>query len=575
MRTALSLALLLPQIALAAPGFIPVQGVLTDSTGAVVDGAVDVTFTLYADGGGTTSLWTDTITIDVVDGRFATELGGGTIPLDLDTFKTYGAVHLGIQVSGDSPMPLVPMDHVPYAAHAAHAADANTLGGATLSEIQAQVPLVSDIEQAALAVCLPDTYVPDWTDLTNRPAGLDDGDDVLSQAEVEGFARGVAYDTLTELRTDLDSIYLPTSYAPAWTDITGRPSGLDDGDDVLSQSTVEGYARDVAYDTPAELTSALAAAGSAVAPASYAHTIRLASSGNNAGASRGVWIDGARVHTTTRSYGLVVIQRSTGDVTYSGNFDVYGSAANADLMAAVLEPLGRESLILVTTYDEPRTNRLSDANADGVTLYDELLRCGASASRFGNDQIFRHRGAYVLAGICGNGPGSGLELYSGEADSNALSAIDTQFVLRDGQIAMSGNDTPAPRTLVYEVTSATLTSANATPKVDVPGLVASFTLKTRTLVDASYHISGVLSASGHMVSGLRWRQTNATTPSDTHVAQAADISGNTTYFGNNGRALLWLGPGEYEVAATYRSNVGGTISGGEYSSGALQVVLHE
>jgi hypothetical protein len=76
--------------------------------------------------------------------------------------------------------------------------------------------------------------------------------------------------------------FLPTSYRPNWTDIQGRPSGLDDGDDVgdggggggvdivagdgltrsgdtisLDNATVEDLARGVCFDTRAELRTEL------------------------------------------------------------------------------------------------------------------------------------------------------------------------------------------------------------------------------------------------------------------------------------------------------------------------------
>ncbi|TNE89907.1 MAG: hypothetical protein EP330_10070, partial [Deltaproteobacteria bacterium] len=145
MRTAILGLALLSSPALAAPGFVPVQGVLTDSNGVAVDGAVDVTFSLFSDSTGTTSLWTDTITVDVVNGKFATELGS-SLALDLDTFSNFAGVHLQITVAGDSPMPMVPLDHVPYAAHALNT---DKLGGASLDDIRAEIPLTSDIQGAA------------------------------------------------------------------------------------------------------------------------------------------------------------------------------------------------------------------------------------------------------------------------------------------------------------------------------------------------------------------------------------------------------------------------------------------
>lgn len=231
MRALILASLLASPLAYAAPGFVPVQGLLTDSGGTVVDGSVEVTFTLYTDATGATQVWTDTMLVDVVVGRFAAELGAG-LQLELDVFKNYGGLHLGITVAGDSEMPLVPLDHVPYAAYAPHAGDAGTLGGSTRGEIEALIPAASDLLQAArdaafdteaeLTALLDDNYlaassVPDWSVITSIPADIADGDD--------GFA------TEVELTTLLDDNYLAASYTPAWADLTGVPADIADGDD--------------------------------------------------------------------------------------------------------------------------------------------------------------------------------------------------------------------------------------------------------------------------------------------------------------------------------------------------------
>ncbi|TNE84766.1 MAG: hypothetical protein EP330_28535, partial [Deltaproteobacteria bacterium] len=277
MRTTLLLGLFLAPHALAAPGYVPVQGVLTDVSGARVDGQVDVSFTLFSDGSATTSLWTETLTLDVVDGAFATELGGA-VTLDLDTFASYREVHLQVQVVGDSPMPLVPFDHVPYAAWSAKAGDAATLQGVSAADLRSEIPLQSDLESAARDVAydteaelhadldddyLPSTYTPAWTAITDRPAGLDDGDDVRSQAEVEAWARGVCFDDEQELHDLLDPDYLPSTYVPAWSAISGRPAGLDDGDDdtQLTETQVDAMVANNGYAVASTL-AAVATSGS-------------------------------------------------------------------------------------------------------------------------------------------------------------------------------------------------------------------------------------------------------------------------------------------------------------------------
>ncbi|TNE86417.1 MAG: hypothetical protein EP330_22000 [Deltaproteobacteria bacterium] len=250
------LSLLLALSAFAAPGYVPIQGVLTDSTGAAIDGTVDVSFTLYDDANGTTSLWTDTLSVVVTDGRFATALGSN-LPLDLNTFVNYDTAHLGIQVSGDSPMALVPLDTVPYAANSAHAEEASTLEGASLSDIRSEIPLTSDIEASARSVAY-DTEAELLADLDihytyTAGTGISiNGSNVVSadQTTISGWAQDVCYDSLSELRADLDSFYTYTG----GTGITisnnvisgaysaGTGIAINGATVSVNQSTVEGWA---------------------------------------------------------------------------------------------------------------------------------------------------------------------------------------------------------------------------------------------------------------------------------------------------------------------------------------------
>ncbi len=86
----------------------------------------------------------------------------------------------------------------------------------------------------------------DWTEVSGRPSGLDDGDDVGLTTESDPVFS--AWDrnsgvTITESQiTDLDHFINSDETDPTvpagikdgidWTEVSGRPSGLDDGDDV-------------------------------------------------------------------------------------------------------------------------------------------------------------------------------------------------------------------------------------------------------------------------------------------------------------------------------------------------------
>jgi hypothetical protein len=130
----LSFASLIVAAVLAAPGIVPVQGYLTDTAGTPIDGEVGMTFRLYADASATLPFYSDTLTVDVVEGRFTTNLGGGTQTLDLARFAMHPDAHLAFQLASDNESPRVRLGTVPYAAFA-HAA--TTLGGETLEDVLA------------------------------------------------------------------------------------------------------------------------------------------------------------------------------------------------------------------------------------------------------------------------------------------------------------------------------------------------------------------------------------------------------------------------------------------------------
>ena len=94
----------------------------------------------------------------------------------------------------------------------------------------------------------------DWSIITNRPAGLDDGDDdtQLSEAEVETFVTNAAINLATGSQVGGADILT----AVDWSIITNRPAGLDDGDDdtQLSEVEVETFVTNAAIDLAAGST---------------------------------------------------------------------------------------------------------------------------------------------------------------------------------------------------------------------------------------------------------------------------------------------------------------------------------
>ncbi len=161
-RTTLLVALaavLVPMAAWAqAPAYMPVQGFLTDSDGVPVDGDTTLTFSLYVGDLDDTPVYSEEQQVLVEDGFFTVYLGQ-VVTLDLVLFKDSAPMYLGMAVGEDAEMaPRLALGSVPYAGFAQHAGDAQTLGGMSAEDFRASGDGVA------------------WEDLTDVPAGLEDGD---------------------------------------------------------------------------------------------------------------------------------------------------------------------------------------------------------------------------------------------------------------------------------------------------------------------------------------------------------------------------------------------------------------
>jgi hypothetical protein len=127
--------------------------------------------------------------------------------------------------------------------------------------------------------------------------------------------------------------------------------------------------------------------------------------------------------TTLRSYTLMTISRTTGTVQTYTPFDVFGSTVQATALANLLNSLPSTVIVIITTFDEPRTN--------SILLKTAMQNCGASSSF---NTLINYRGAYVLVGIPGIGVDGGLERYvgvtGGSGDPNAL--VDLRISVSGG-----------------------------------------------------------------------------------------------------------------------------------------------
>jgi hypothetical protein len=193
------------------PELIPVQGVLTDGDGEFIDGATDMTFTLYDAVDATTAIWTEDQSVDVDEGFFTAYLGSVTALAPADIIAA-SELWLGVTVGTDEEMDRVQMAAVPFALEAQRCSQ---VGNLTESDINTNF--------------LPSDYTPSWTDLTDIPAGFADNTD--DGFTTEGELTALLNDNYAAISHDHDSDYLPISYVPDWSDLTGIPAGFADGID--------------------------------------------------------------------------------------------------------------------------------------------------------------------------------------------------------------------------------------------------------------------------------------------------------------------------------------------------------
>lgn len=190
---------LVPQLVWAeVPNVINYQGYLTDNSSSPLNGTVDVTLTFWdalTDGNtlGSPKLYPNA---NVNNGVFS-------INVDVSDITFDKPVYVETTVNGEILAPRQLVTGVPFANQAA---DADKLDGLDSSEF-----ITSEMDPTVPAE-LKDGV--SWNEVSNRPAGLDDGDDVGITAETDPTVPANLKDGVN------------------WNEVTNRPAGLDDGDDV-------------------------------------------------------------------------------------------------------------------------------------------------------------------------------------------------------------------------------------------------------------------------------------------------------------------------------------------------------
>lgn len=113
---AVSTVLLFARPIQAQPAQFPVQGFLTDTSDAPIDGSNDITFRIYASESEVTPVFEETQTL-TVDAGFFSAMMGAVSALALGTIRDASQPVLGIVIgSGEERSPRLPLGLVGYAA---------------------------------------------------------------------------------------------------------------------------------------------------------------------------------------------------------------------------------------------------------------------------------------------------------------------------------------------------------------------------------------------------------------------------------------------------------------------------
>ena len=140
----------------------------------------------------------------------------------------------------------------------------------------------------------------------------------------------------------------------------------------------------------------------------------------------GLYVEGVNIARTGRSYRVTFIGTDN-KLTHSRSFDVCGSTSEASEMAAFLNAIPANNIVIVYTHDEPQSNRLS------MGLQAAMERCGAG--NLYSATTFNYRGAYALIGKAGVGKGNGYEAYAGSGSSTLDAKLEVNFSFIDSVIS--------------------------------------------------------------------------------------------------------------------------------------------
>ena len=180
-------------MAMAVPIQMTQQGRLLDANGAALTGAHQLDVRIFDDLSNGLLLWEDTLSIQCQNGYYSTVLGADTLnnPLDESVLTLY-PLYLEIEVDSSGPLsPRQPLLSAPYAQLSG--TSTNLSGGAVdASQISIGGNLIIDGNGSWVGP----TIATAWSDITGIPSDIADGDNdtQLSEAQVESYITNGAID---------------------------------------------------------------------------------------------------------------------------------------------------------------------------------------------------------------------------------------------------------------------------------------------------------------------------------------------------------------------------------------------
>ena len=168
--------------AFAVPVQLAQQGRILDSLGTPLAGNQTFTFGLYESSTASAPLWEETLGISVNNGYYSTVLGSnGLNPIDSDLLLNDN-LFLEVSVNNTPLEPRQALSSAPYAraSEVARNVEGGIVNGAELS---VNGVLVVDGNGSWVGP----TVATEWGQISSIPNDLADGDDVLTEAQVEGY----------------------------------------------------------------------------------------------------------------------------------------------------------------------------------------------------------------------------------------------------------------------------------------------------------------------------------------------------------------------------------------------------